>query len=907
MQQNQILEDILNNPHKLSDSQKDAVVSDNQHVRIIAGAGAGKTETLTRKIVYLLLYKEVPPSSIVAFTFTEKAAQSMKTRIYDRVKAFGGEEICAHLGEMFVGTIHAYCSLLLEDFYGYGDYGTLDENQEMAFIMRYGWNLNLGGKGYASNCRQFLDTLNVVYGELIPENVLKKRSPDFLQKMKGYEDLLNQNKLLTFNLMINIAIEELSKNPSKLENVKHLIVDEYQDINRAQEQLIQLIGDNSNIFIVGDPRQTIYQWRGSDERCFEEFEVKYPDTKTIKITENRRSTKLIIELANNFSDNFESTYPHMSPTRKEDGHVFLKTLEDERQEAEWIADQIETHINEGSCKYSDIGILCRSVNTTGPAFIDVFRERRIPLMIGGKVGLFRRDEIKCVGKLFTWLYDDAFWKDNKYSKESIEGEDILFSALDDWAEGVPDVPLPDNIAESLLQWKESVLKGGFNTFIDIFYSLLNLLNYKKLNPDDPNHAVIMANMGRFSSLITDYEYANRLGGRKKNWERDVKGLFWFIHSYATSSYEEQPADDLESIDAVQLTTVHQAKGLEWALVFIPALVNKRFPSIMTGRTRHWDIPKDLFDYDRYEGDIDSERKLFYVALTRAKNTLVLSKFTRLKNSEPNASEFVKEELDHSLIESLSSRDYLPLCNVTNEGENEDLQTFATNELITYGQCPYMYRLNNVWGYKTSVKELIGYGNTLHFCLRRSAELIRDKGMSPISAVATSVDENFFLPYASPKMFDKLKEGAKKRLIQFAKKHSDDMVRIKEVESRIEFPMQKATVVGRVDVILHDDQGLEVRDYKTSDVVISDEEAALQVQLYTAGLQKIGEPADKGSISYLENASTSDVDVSLPTLENKENIAESYIDGITKRDFTPCPGEICKKCNYVNICKYKRNE
>ena len=899
-----ITKKILNEPKALSESQRNAVLSTKCHVRIIAGAGAGKTETLTRKIVYLLLVKKADPSSIVAFTFTEKAAQSMKSRVYDRIKQLGGEEICARLGELFIGTIHGYCNQILEDYFGYGDYGALDENQEMAFIMRFGWDLSLGKGNYAASCERFLESLSVFYGELIPKDKIKKEAPDFLKSMEKYEELLDSHRSLTFDRMISLAIENLNNNPDVLKHVEYLIVDEYQDINRAQEKLIRLIGQDSKIFIVGDPRQTIYQWRGSDEGCFEDFETYYSDTETISITENRRSAKSIIGLANDFSNNFDKKYAHLTPTRTEEGEVFLGEFESNVSEAEWIADQIEAHINDNSCTYSDIGILCRSVNTSGPVFIDVFRERGIPLMVGGKVGLFRRPEIKAIGKLFVWLYEGGFWKDNRWDKESIECGDLLTSALEDWGIGVPDISLHPDINEKLENWKEKILNNEFHGFTQLYYELLTLLGYLYLDPDNPNHAVIMANLGRFSTLLTDFESVNRFGGRKKNWKRDIKGLFWYMYSHATKSYEEQPSDDVLGVNAVQLMTVHQSKGLEWSVVFIPAMVDKRFPSIMTGRLRKWDIPRTLFDAEKYEGDIDGERKLFYVALTRAKDMLVVSHFNQL-NSKVGTSLFIDHELTLSKMKKITEKDNLPMCKVPHTHDIEEIQTFAAGEIITYGKCPYLYRLNQVWGYQPLFKEMIGYGNALHYCLRSAAELIRDEGYSPVSAVATSVEENFYLPFAGPKVFEDAKRGAKQKLIRFVQKHVDDMMRIKEVESRIEFPLQRATIMGKVDVILHDNDYIEIRDYKTSDSVITTEEAAMQVQLYSAGLTMIGETVSKGSISYLEDAVTEPVNVDDATIKTATDTAENYIDRIIKRDFTPCLGEFCGACNYVKICRFTK--
>jgi len=161
------IEAIMTQPRPLSDEQQEAVLSTARFIKVVAGAGAGKTETLTRRIVRLILDEGAEPQSIVGFTFTEKAAQGMKSRIYERVRELGGEDACNKLGEMFVGTIHGYCLQLLQEHYEYGGYTVLDENQEMAFVMREGWGLGLGGRGYSKNCQDFLKSVNVVYNELL--------------------------------------------------------------------------------------------------------------------------------------------------------------------------------------------------------------------------------------------------------------------------------------------------------------------------------------------------------------------------------------------------------------------------------------------------------------------------------------------------------------------------------------------------------------------------------------------------------------------------------------------------------------------------------------------------------------------------------------------------------------------
>jgi DNA helicase-2/ATP-dependent DNA helicase PcrA len=898
-----LLTKILEEPKPLSESQQQAVLSNNRYIRVVAGAGAGKTETLTRRIVKLLLVDGIDPSEIVAFTFTEKAAASMKSRIFERLRQLGGDEACARIGEMYIGTIHAYCFRILEDYFGYGGYSTFDANQEMAFLLRIGWNLNLTeGRNHSDKCELFLQTQNVVNAELIPDSKLQKKAPGFYRSFKEYEEQLTRHKRLTFDRMIALAVQNLEKKPEVLTHIRHLIVDEYQDINRAQERLIRLLGGNGSIFVVGDPRQTIYQFRGSDASCFDDFSRLYENVETIPISENRRSSRSIVALANDFSDSFEhEQYAHLDPVRAAEGSVYLGEFPSDDAEAEWIADQIRHYVDSGQCTFGDIGVLMRSVNTSGACFIDVFRRRGIPFVIGGKVGLFRRQEVQAVGKLIAWLADDGFFQKSPWDwKNTIRGDELHDSALRDWHDAVPEFVAPADLAGKLKEWKKNVRAGKFPHFTEMFHTLLVLLGYHALDPQNPEHAVIMANLGRFGMLLTDYETACRLGGRRLHWVSDLGGLCWFMNTYAMSAYEEQSGDDVQGMNAVQIMTVHQAKGLEWPLVFIPAVVDGRFPSRMAGSRKHWLIPREIFDAGRYEGNMDGERKLMYVALTRAKDVLVVSYFTGLHGRRKGMSGFITDGLATNMMEMVSERNELPLHPVTPKGDAEEIESFSAGELITYGKCPYMYRLNVVWGYQPGLDEYLGYGNSLHFCMRVAAEQIK-KGISALSAVANAVDHHFFLPFADDSRNRKVKEEAKKKLLKFTRDHEKDLHRIREVESRIEYPVQRATIVGKIDVILHEGEGVEVRDYKTSDAVVSKDEAALQVRLYSRGLALLGEKVAKGSVAYLNESSVDPVPLESRHMEEANRKAQSYIEGIKRRDFQPCKGETCGNCSYIMIC------
>jgi len=914
MNKSEVLKAILETPHPLSEEKKEAVVSDSRYLRIVAGAGTGKTETLTRRIAYLLLYKNEDPSSIVAFTFTERAAQSMKSRIYERVRQLKGEEACARLGEMYVGTIHGYCLRILEDVFGYGDHDPLDENQQMAFILREGWSLGLGQDGpYSRNCAEFLRSVDVVYDELLDREKLGRKVPRFLRHLERYEELLEGHRLITFGQMIALTVQKLEANPQVLSGIKHLIVDEYQDINLAQDKLIRLIGRNASIFIVGDPRQSIYQWRGSNEQCFEEFLNNFPDCKKVTIKENWRSVPIIVKVANAFAETFErAKYESLNATRKDNGIVSVLDCENPDSEAEWVAEQIKQLVEvKKGCGYSDIAILLRSVSTSAKPFLTVFRRNNFPFLVGGKVGLFQRDEAQAVGRLFAWLSDRGFWREGFYGQGSqIDGDDLLRTGIEKWEAVNGSGSLPKNLPRKVRSWKQKVLNDGFKDFTSMYQELLVTLGFLNLDPSDKLQAAVMANLGRFNTLLTDYEASIRLGGQKPDWEDALKGLCWYMNTYATGAYEEQPVEDLRGIDAVQVMTVHQAKGLEWPVVFLPCLTAKRFPTSKAGQRQHWFIPRDMegFDVKRYEGGIEDERRLFYVAMTRARDVLCLSHFRRIRIYQ-SPSPFLGTVQKY--VKKIGEGDNLPSTQIKASLESDEIQTFSPSEIITYLRCPYLYCLREMWGYKPRLDVALGYGKSLHYCLRCASERIKE-GADAEMAIRDLVRAKFHLPYAGGKPLETMKNAAEKILTQFVKRHEQDMQRIQEVEARLEFPLEKATIAGRVDVIIRGTErkpSIEVRDYKTSDVVTTFEESSLQLQLYTLGLIKLQRPVADASVAYLDPKHTKndikDVPIGQSELKSAEATAKKCIKGIGRGSFKAKLGAQCKdRCDFPFICRYR---
>jgi DNA helicase-2/ATP-dependent DNA helicase PcrA len=247
---------------------------------------------------------------------------------------------------------------------------------------------------------------------------------------------------------------------------------------------------------------------------------------------------------------------------------------------------------------------------------------------------------------------------------------------------------------------------------------------------------------------------------------------------------------------------------------------------------------------------------------------------------------------------------LPAYKISKGADPEDIQTFSAGEIIAYKTCPYAYRLNHIWGYRPGFSEYLGYGKTLHFCLRLASDMMKNQGCSPVNAIETALDDHFFLPFIVSDRSERIQQAARNKLIRFVIERAEDMKQIKEVEARVEFPLQKATVTGRIDILLHDGNCIEIRDYKTSKDSTTHDDSSIQVQMYALGMSMIGETVSKGSVAYLDDASLRAVGVSDHHLANAKDVVEKNIAGIITKDFTPCPVLHCQSCDYGAICKWK---
>jgi DNA helicase II / ATP-dependent DNA helicase PcrA len=893
-----------------------AVEHRGSHMQIIACAGSGKTEVVAQRVADLIA-SGTDPAGIIAFTFTERAAEELKARISARVDQRLGAGALDRLGAAFVGTIHAYCFRLLQQHVpSYETFDVLDERRLTAFLCREEPRLrlkDLTGKLFTS-IGAFLKNLDVVENELLS---LDDLGEPFRGKAREFYRLLDQFRLLTYGQLISRAIAELG-NPVVAEAVhatlRHLIVDEYQDVNPAQEHLIELLaGPQVELCVVGDDDQAIYQWRGSDVGNIVNFSTRYPRVRTFSITQNRRSRPRIVQAAAAFARSIpgrldKEMQPIHPPAEVE---VVTWSAETEAQEADRIAETVR-RLHDAGLPYRDVAVLVRG-RVSYPALLGAFDAHGVPVQPAGRTGLFTRPEAQLFGKTYAWLAGHG-WSPERYGWRTVPTNQEIFAGYGD----LYDLdPVHDQaVRRRLLMLKASVDSADKPVnLVGDFYELLADLGAATWDADDPIVSSRLGTLARCSSILADYESVRRrsrpdpdepgaqIGGQDRG-QWYYNNLSIYITNYASGAYEDFDGEPDIQVDAVDLTTVHKAKGLEWRVVFVPSLTKNRFPSSKTGRPQDWLIPRHLFSAQRYEGSDADERRLFYVAMTRARDWLSLSRHERIKN-QIAASPYHQEVTGHAVAPPLP----LPGVERIIRDEEEPL-TLTFSELAAYRSCGFGYRLSSMLGFQPFLAPELGYGKAVHHILRAVAEHTRATGCPPDDQQLDRMfDQGFFLPAASKPAHRQLKHSARRLVNRYLDGYQDDLHRVWETERPFELHLPTAIVSGRADVILDKEGGevtaLAIVDYKTSTDPDPEADAvyALQLAVYTDAGRREGLDVRAAYVHDLKAADRQPVDVSARAITSAEEQVEASVRGLRSRDFRAKPGRPCLRCDQKRLCPW----
>lgn len=887
------------------------------HMQIIAAAGSGKTEVVSQRVVDLLA-EGVPARGIVAFTFTERAAEELKNRITRRVEERLGRSALDLLGGLFVGTIHAYCFRLLQQHVPrFETYDVLDDNQLTAFLTREANRLAIrqldpaGRERLFAAIEAFLQSVDVIENELLDPSSMPE---PFRTVLTDYFDALERYRLLTYGQQIVSAVRELERSDVAATlhaELRHLIVDEYQDVNPAQERLIELLaGPEVHLCVVGDDDQAIYQWRGSDVANIVTFADRYPDVTTFTITKNRRSRPDIIRRANRFAQSIPGRLDKTMDTHRPAGgdtEIVVWYSPTELDEAGWIAQLILDLADEGVA-YRDIAILVRT-SAAYPRLVDQLATFDIPVQPGGRTGLFEQREAEVLGKAVVWL-TGLDWRSG-FARGAPVTDDSL---LDDFQRVFQlDAAGRTRLARFLRQWKTVVSRTDRRAdLVGEFYELLAELDVKEWDLGDTRQVNRLGTLARFSSLLADYEsvrrrarpdadvFGEQVGGEDRgSWY--YKNLGLHIINYASGAYEGFDGEPDFALNAVDLTTVHRAKGLEWPVVFVPSLTANRFPTTKAGQRQEWLVPRDRFAATRYEGSDADERRLFYVAATRARDWLSLSRHVAVNVKAAPPSPYWLEHRDLevdpgdiavSRVEAVHASDDDPI-------------SVSYSEMASFLDCAQAYRLRTLLGFEPRLAPELGYGKAVHHVLRTVADATKDAGAVPTPAdIDEILDSSFFLPTANKPAHRQLKEAARRLVTEYTASHSDALFRIWETERPFELHLDGVTINGRADVILDREGGVDtalaILDYKTSTSAMSEHE--LQLQVYADAGRREGLDVRAAYVHDLKAGVRGAVPVDPAAIEQAERAVTDAALRLRRRDYVPNPGSRCRRCEVRLICR-----
>ncbi len=894
-------------------SQHDAIHCVDHNLQIIACAGSGKTSVVTERILEILRQRRphgLTPDNIVAFTFTDKAAAELKDRITKLYRdEYGNLE---GLAGMYVGTIHGFCLDLLERYAPqYLKYNVLDEVKQRLFIDRYYDQCGMKSLGLRRwlESNTYISTLSMLRNaEVVNDQV----PPPVRAALERYQNLLDRHAYLDYDEQLLRAVVELLSNPALrhqvAERVRYVTVDEYQDINPIQEYLIsQLHALGANLCVVGDDDQNIYQFRGSDVAYIVGFADRYPDVVPVTLDTNFRSTDAIVDVARRAVELNTHRLPKAMTAGGrqtfERGDLLALTFATPAEEAATIADKILAmrglpyHEENGprGLAWSDFAILLRSVKGNAAPIVAALRDRDIPFIITGLSGLFDTLEAQAASAIYRYL------------TREIDAPTLL-AAWRDADLGLTPADLDRGLA--LLDDRRQIGPGHRYKVYNLQRVFLDFLEAVQLRDDRVpagRGEIVFYNLGKFSQVLSDYETIHFKTPPADKYAQFVK----FLHYQAPDYYPEGGQDRAYAVpDAVRIMTVHGAKGLQFPVVFLPALLRNRFPSAKQ-HNRVWNIlPKAAIrDAARYDSSDEDERRLFYVAVTRSEKYLFASyaPIDGVNNRYRQPSAYFTELTNRAQVltrdPGLPTTDRLPpqprspLVNVE----------LSFSELKYLFECPYQFKLRFLYGFNAPLDEALGYGRSLHNALadlhRRA--LAGDKLTR--ADVPSLLDTHLHLPYAYDDLTDSLRNAGERALDRYLRDHSDDLDRLRHVEEDIQLTLPNGIVVnGRIDLIKRTDRHeTAVVDFKSTRRAQAEDVTRLQLHVYAVGYQqRFGDNPDLIEVHNLDQGGSVRelVDNTLlqPTLAAITHAGEQLRTNTLPRLPHWCP--TCAACDYAAICR-----
>jgi DNA helicase-2/ATP-dependent DNA helicase PcrA len=901
---------------RLGPDQKAAAMIGGGPVRVVAGAGTGKTAVIAERFRQLVS-SGVDPGSILVMTFTDRAASEMRQRIEDLVDAPAPA----------VGTFHSIAlGWLRADGRAVGvqpGFRLITGADRWILARELMWKL--GDAALTSDERPddlvapVLQMLERMKQELVPlQRLAAWRDPDDADRsalmracvrlFRAYERECRRRRFLDFEDLLLLAVRMLEEHPSlRLDYARrypHVLVDEYQDLNLAQERLVELIAEGGEPFIVGDDDQSIYRFRGASRASLERFHNHFPAAGTVTLGRNRRSSRRIVSAAGALIANNPDRLLKEFRSDRPGERVEMWLCPDGKVEADAIAGEAAALVTRGTSP-GGIAVLCRTHAIARP-IAAALAARRLPHVLVGGHGFLDRPEIRDVIALLRILRDPsdviALARALTRPPASLDPEAAL-AVLRDRGEESP--------LEVLKRWPPaSPLAGLLDLLVveaqrldvrDLFFELMERTGYLQalragLDVGESNRAT--ANVSRFAELIAEFcETSN---------DRSLEAYMQHLHLVVLSGEDEEPAPVETAVDAIQVMTIHQAKGLEFEAVFVPGLVEGRLPQ--SGRSPRFELPPAVLEplVRGREDVLAEERRLLYVAMTRAKRRLYLTRASHYDGGRRWRDSRFLDEVRAAGSRVIHEKE-LQGCPAPEQRPSDTQKSgdviLSYSAIAAYRDCPrqYWYRQEQRLPAVQSAEAV--HGVILHEVLRRAGEVRRQGSKLSATKLRAIHDEVWqeTTTFPDPRRAATFRRNGAGQLEAYRKGGGFD-----SVPEYLEQPFRAAvdgwTLRGVIDRIDRSDGAWRIIDYKSGRPV-SRSRRDLQVALYALGAASALqlEPVEL-QVVYLATGETIAVERPGALVAEAKQAGAEVAEGVRAGRFESRPERRrCRLCPYRLAC------
>ena len=923
---------------ELTKIQKEAVEYIDGSLLIIAGPGAGKTRVLIEKIVYLIQEKNVDPNNILVTTFTVKAANQLKDRLSSRI----GNKI----ENMQISTIHSFYQHILEsnpDAHVYGSQIDVLDDQGQFMFFRFNLNnIELEFQEYKYNLDDIISIFNlcgenciepsklIEYYELLDDEN-KDQYIKLANAYLNYLDLLKIEKKMDFAGLQKSTYLLLKNNHDLLVKLQgqyqYVLVDEYQDTNPLQDEFFRLIAEPENkIFVVGDEDQSIYGFRGASINNFRKFPSRYDNTKIIKLETNFRSTKDIVDISNFFMSKRRAIKKNIAPDRGPGNEIILihagRVSEEAKEAVALIKEMKEKKIIK---HYGDVAILFKSVRSHSPEYITELREQGVPFNLIGDKGFFQRVEIRSILYLMAkmdgfefkekqrFVKWDSWWNDSILCNgiilffdkvisfiSSQDGDFNFFKEMEDnWKVHKSEFS-PDDIStikrflllkKKIEQKKE---KGSPDSLLELYYDILDKTGYlKRMLEDAEENEEFLLNLAQLSRII------NRFENIKKR--PSLENLLWYLYQLPENkNFDEATVEDPK---AVKVMTIHQAKGLEFPVVFMGSVIKGRFPlehSNDLADNKLMPIPKEfLFDPEQFS-DHNEERRVFYVGITRAQDNLVICTSDIIKKNNMGPSKYITNEIG---VDKFKDKTAIQKpCENTYEIE-EEVPRVSYSAINTFLDCPFRYLMSYEFNFQTPPSFFQNYGIVVHNVLYKIHLKMKEEIKLDYDSIKELVDEGWISIYKQPKKDYSIREKVYIEMWNYYNNAKEYIKEVMEIEKPFSYIGEGIIINGRIDLLIKDkNDGTELIDFKArKEKGIYTTHVDVQLRMYQMALESEYK-IDKLYAYTFEDNQKNQFDNSPEEIEETREQILDVCRRIRKKEFPVTKNQFCSKCEFLSFCR-----